>query len=114
MLENIASGRSSSSSGSIQKPRAQGKVKDKDKFSRLAAAAVNRIAKLKAEKGSSKNLPARGPLEKDPNDDEGGPDSGASKLLESRFFQFLVSSVSPVSSDSVLPVLHGLGLPDLP
>ncbi|KAH0339295.1 hypothetical protein KCU81_g7258, partial [Aureobasidium melanogenum] len=40
-----------------------------------------RIAKLKAEKGSSKNLPARGPLRKDPNDDEGGPDSGASKQI---------------------------------
>lgn len=79
ILVNIASGRSSS--GGIQKPRAQGKDKGKDKIRRLAAAALDRITKLEAEKGSSKNLPARGPLRKDPNDDEDGPDSGASKQI---------------------------------
>ncbi|KAG9836505.1 hypothetical protein KCU98_g11135, partial [Aureobasidium melanogenum] len=64
------------------KPPAQskGKRKNQDKNSRLAAV-VDKIAKLNAEKGSSKNLPARGLLKKDPNDDEGGPDSGASKQL---------------------------------
>lgn len=84
ILVDIASGRSSSSGG-IQKPRAQGKGKGKgkgkDKIRRLAAAALERINKLEAEKGSSKNLPARGPLKKDPNDDEDGPDSGASKQI---------------------------------
>ncbi|KAG9550767.1 hypothetical protein KCU71_g14685, partial [Aureobasidium melanogenum] len=80
-LANIASGRSSSSGG-VRKHQSKGKDKRKnqDKNSRLAAV-VDKIAKLKAEKGSSKNLPARGPLKKDPNNDEGGPDSGASKQL---------------------------------
>ncbi|KAH0364035.1 hypothetical protein KCU65_g6997, partial [Aureobasidium melanogenum] len=72
ILVDIASGRSSSSGG-IQKPRAQGKGKGKNKIRRLAAAALDRITKLEAEKGSSKNLPARGPLKKDPNNDEDGP-----------------------------------------
>ncbi|KAH0155457.1 hypothetical protein KCU67_g8705, partial [Aureobasidium melanogenum] len=80
-LATIASGRSSS--GGVQKHQSKGKGKRKnqDRISRLATAALDRIAKLEAEKGSSKNLPARGPLRKDPNDDEGGPDSGASKQL---------------------------------
>ncbi|KAG9653068.1 hypothetical protein KCU64_g8136, partial [Aureobasidium melanogenum] len=81
-LANITSGRSSSSSGGVGKHQSKGKGKRKnqDKNSRLAAV-VDKIAKLKAEKGSSKNLPARGPLKKDPKNDEGGPDSGASKQL---------------------------------
>ncbi|KAG9525859.1 hypothetical protein KCU93_g5733, partial [Aureobasidium melanogenum] len=80
-LANTASGRSSS--GGVQKHQSKGKGKRKnqDRISRLAAAALDRTVKLEAEKGSSKNLPARDPLRKDPNDDEGGPDSGASKQL---------------------------------
>ncbi|KAH0386460.1 hypothetical protein KCU92_g2552, partial [Aureobasidium melanogenum] len=80
-LANIASGRSSSGGVQRHQSKGKGKRKNQDRISRLAAAALDRIAKLEAEKGSSKNLPARGPLRKDPNDDEGGPDSGASKQL---------------------------------
>lgn len=81
ILEELAFGRSSSSGG-IQKreSKGKGKRKNKDKKRRFAAV-VNKIAKLQAEKDSSKNLPVRGPLKKDSNDDEGGPDSGAPEQL---------------------------------